>query len=341
MPDKFNPKSPAVSILIPVYKTAPFIERCTHSLFRQSFDNVEFVFVDDASPDDSTALIEALLELYPERKKQVKIIRHAENKGIGATRNTLLDNADGEYLLWVDSDDFIDEDSVRLLYIKAAETKADLITTDCYYSVTGHDRILKIKQYFPDTPATYIEALAFRNVRAALWGTLSKRSLWTDNGIRMADGVNFGEDYYTTVRLTFFARKMTILHQPVYYYNQMNTSAYSSGAKRGLHFESIIGLFDHLEKFFISNNVLPRYQSFLDKARLMERSACLLHTTASLRRKYAGLYAEEAKRFPESELPLSAWQLFILRLITSRNFVLADMTVIIAKVLRKFFGISF
>jgi glycosyltransferase involved in cell wall biosynthesis len=333
--------TPKISILVPVYNVAAYIERCAHSLFQQTLDSIEFVFVDDASPDDSIALLEKVVEEYPHRKMQVNIIRHPVNKGIGATRNTLLNAATGEYLMWVDSDDFLDIKAAEFLYHKAVAEGADIVTTDIYYSYREESDVLAVEQSLPADSFKYIEALAFREARAALWGTLSKRSLWTDHQVKMAEGVNFGEDYFATVRLFYFARKIEVVNQPLYYYNQSNLGSYSSGCKQVLHFDSMIRLFQLLEEFFVQNDDLPRYELYLAKARLMERSAYLLHTTAASRRKYAILFADVEKRHPEIKLPFSAWQRFLLRVITSRYYFAGDILIVVAKVLRRYLGVKF
>lgn len=96
-----------VSILVPIYGTEKYIERCTRSLFEQSYSNIEFVFVNDYTPDRSVEILKSILEKYPQQKSNTKIISHDKNRGVAAARNTLLDNATGDYVMWVDSDDYI------------------------------------------------------------------------------------------------------------------------------------------------------------------------------------------------------------------------------------------
>jgi glycosyltransferase involved in cell wall biosynthesis len=333
--------TPKISILVPVYNVAPYIERCVHSLLGQTKQDLEFVFVDDASTDRSRTILESVLMNYPLRRSQIRIIAHTENKGIGIVRQTLLNAATGDYLLWVDSDDYLIPEATELLFQAAVSENADIVTTDSYYSHRSVHNITVICQQFPTDPRQYIEKLAFRQVRAALWGTISRRVLWTGNRICFADGINFGEDYYTTVRLFYFAEKIAVLHQPVYYYNQANVGSYSSGVKQELHFESMIRLFVLLEDFFEQQHDAGCYRMFLDKARLMERSAYLLHTTPVLRRKYAALFSREAAEFHEIALPLSEWQRFLLKLITARHHRMADVAILLAKVLRRYLHIPF
>ena len=77
-----------ISIIIPIFKVRNFIERCACSLFEQTLKDIEYIFVDDASPDDSIDILKVCIERYPERKGQVTILRHEENKGLTAARNT-------------------------------------------------------------------------------------------------------------------------------------------------------------------------------------------------------------------------------------------------------------
>jgi glycosyltransferase involved in cell wall biosynthesis len=333
-------RPPKVSILVPVYNVSAFIEKCAHSLFCQTFDDLEFVFVNDSTPDDSMVLLQAVIDQYPSRKEQIVIVNHPLNRGIGATRNTLLQTATGDYLMWVDSDDFVSENAVDLLYA-AASQDVDVVTADSYYVYQGENQIGFRRQELPTTPKEYIEALAFRNARAALWGTLSKRSLWIDNQLEMAEGVNYGEDYYNTVRLFYVAKNMAVVHEPFYYYNQANLSSYSTGSKTEMHFQSIILLFQYLDAFFQQQNDNQQFELFLAKAKLMERGALLLHTSAKLRRKYVSLYAQEGLRYATLKLPFSGWQTYLLRLINCHRFISADVAILVAKVLRRYCRINF
>ena len=101
-----------VSILVPVYKVEDYIERCARSLFEQTYSNLEFIFVDDCSPDDSVEILGRIMDDYPARKEAVRIIRHNHNRGSAASRNTALDNGSGEFVFAVDSDDWLELDGL-------------------------------------------------------------------------------------------------------------------------------------------------------------------------------------------------------------------------------------
>ena len=97
-----------VSILVPIYGVEKYIRRCAISLFEQTYLNIEYIFVNDCTNDDSIIILENVINQYPNRQSQIKIIQHETNKGLGEARNTAVAAANGDYLFHVDSDDYID-----------------------------------------------------------------------------------------------------------------------------------------------------------------------------------------------------------------------------------------
>lgn len=116
-----------VSILVPVYGVEKYIERCARSLFEQTYDNIEYIFVDDCTKDRSIEILQKVLEDYPNRKNQVKILHHDKNRGLSAARNTALDASTGDYLMHVDSDDYLRKDAVLLLAEKITTASSQVI----------------------------------------------------------------------------------------------------------------------------------------------------------------------------------------------------------------------
>ena len=124
--------NPQVSIIVPVYKVEQFVGRCARSLFGQTFHDLEFIFVDDASPDRSIQIIKDVLKEYPEREPQCVFLRHPVNKGLTSTRNTGLRRATGKYILHCDSDDWQDVRMVEKMYAAVADKNADVAICDFY-----------------------------------------------------------------------------------------------------------------------------------------------------------------------------------------------------------------
>ena len=122
--------NPMVSILVPVYGVEQYIERCARSLFEQTYPDIEYIFVDDCSPDKSIEVLKKTIDDYPQRKPNVRIVRHECNRGLAAARNTAVENCRTEFLMHVDSDDWIEMDCVERCVIKQQEENSDIVLFD-------------------------------------------------------------------------------------------------------------------------------------------------------------------------------------------------------------------
>lgn len=166
----------SVSVIIPVYNVGKFIERCVRSLMEQTMDNVEYIFVDDASPDNSIQILQEVLADYPKRRDNVRILTHAENKGLPAARNTGLAVAQGKYIFHCDSDDFVEPDMLEQLYGKAIECDADIVWCDWYLTFENSERYMKQPAY--GTPLEALKAMLSGAMKYNVWNKLIRRSLY-------------------------------------------------------------------------------------------------------------------------------------------------------------------
>jgi glycosyltransferase involved in cell wall biosynthesis len=213
-------KDPSISILIPVFNVEKYIERSARSLFDQTYENLECIFVDDCSPDNSIGILENVLKDYPRRKEQVKIIKHECNKGVSAARNTALRNSSGEFTIFVDSDDDMPRDAIEKLVKKQLDTGADIITGQ----VVGHydDKVSIIERpHFYDHD-DFVEDMIKPSLNHTLWGRLIRKSLYIEHNIQAKEGINIGEDMQIMVQLAFYANRCESLWEVVYYYNCTN-----------------------------------------------------------------------------------------------------------------------
>ena len=212
-----------VSILVPVYSVEQFIERCARSLFAQTYPDLEFVFVNDCTPDQSVELLQKVMEEYPQRKPTVKIINHEKNRGLAAARNTALDNATGEFICHVDSDDWLELNAVELLVKRQEDTKSDIVSGNMYvHTVTGvetwyephyHSKKEMVLAQLPDMR----EHNVFRRI--------IRRSLYEDNSIRCIEGCDRAEDRYQMVLLSLVAEKTSNIDDFVYHYETRNSKS--------------------------------------------------------------------------------------------------------------------
>lgn len=215
-----------VSVIIPVFKVSSFIERCARSLFEQTLQDVEYIFVDDASPDDSIEILKRCIECYPQRKEQVLILTHEQNKGLPAARNTGLAVATGEYVFHCDSDDFVEKDMLEELFWAAKGNAADIVYCDFYLSFEKNERYMGNPVY-KTADDMLRTGLLGGTMKYNVWNKLVKRSLYTDNNIQFPEGHAMGEDM-TMVRIAACAEKVTYVPKAFYHYVKLNTNAYSA-----------------------------------------------------------------------------------------------------------------
>lgn len=224
-----------VSVIIPVYRVEKFIEKCAASLFSQTLDDVEFIFVDDASPDNSMAVLEKCIQQYPQRKAQIRMLAHKENKGLPAARNTGLAAASGEYVFHCDSDDFVEPDMLETLYDEAKKKDADIVWCDWYLSFEHNERYMKQPDYA--TPMEALKAMLAGLMKFNVWNKLVRRRLYADNQIAFPAGYAMGEDM-TMMLLFAVAGKVAYIPQAFYHYVKLNTEAYSQNFSLN-HLESV------------------------------------------------------------------------------------------------------
>ena len=212
-----------VSIIIPVYKVESFIGRCARSLMEQTLTDVEYIFVDDASPDGSIGVLRQVLAGYPERSSQVRILTHPENKGLPAARNTGFAVAQGEYIFHCDSDDFVEPDMLEQLYCKATETDADIVWCDWWLSFAKNERYMKQPAY--PTAIEALKGMLSGVMKFNVWNKLIRRSLYVESGVTFPAGYGMGEDM-TIMRLFARASKVAYLPKAFYHYVQQNSGAF-------------------------------------------------------------------------------------------------------------------
>jgi glycosyltransferase involved in cell wall biosynthesis len=215
-----------VSVIIPVYGVERFIERCARNLFGQTLKEAEFIFVDDATPDNSISLVNKVLEEFPERAQQVRIIRHPENKGLPAARNTGLAEAQGEYIYHCDSDDWVETDILEKMYDAAIGNDADIAYCDFFLSFEKNERYMSNPDY-RTAEEMLKRGFLGGTMKYNVWNKLVRRSLYTENAISFPEGHPMGEDM-TMIQLAAVADKVIHVPEALYHYVKLNEGAYSN-----------------------------------------------------------------------------------------------------------------
>ena len=188
-----------VSIIIPIYGVELFIERCAISLFEQTLDDIEYIFVDDCTMDKSVQILQGIIAKYPQRKDNVFIIRHERNKGLASARKTGLKFVHGEYVAHCDSDDWVERNMYEYLYQEAISANADIYRSD------GKSKKTISTKVQPEL------------MQGPVWNKLVRTRLYTDYDIEFPTA-NKGEDGALMVQLSFFANKRIHVAKPLYNY---------------------------------------------------------------------------------------------------------------------------
>lgn len=228
--------NPLVSILVPIYNVQSYIEHCARSLFEQTYDNVEYIFVNDCSPDRSVYVLESVINEYPNRKDFAFIVSHDKNRGLAASRLTGIEKASGEYLMFVDSDDYLELDAVELLVDSALNNKSDIATA-------GIRHLFADKSYALMPPSeiskeSYLKMILEGAVSHNTVSRLFKKCLFEGNNNLFVEGINSGEDYLMISRIFYNAKIISFVYQPLYNYIHTNPNSFTNSFKR-CNFEQI------------------------------------------------------------------------------------------------------
>lgn len=244
-----------ISIIIAVYNCEKYIEACVRSLFEQTLNDIEYVFVNDATPDISITVLEKVIEDYPTRKPFIKIINLKKNGGVSNARRIGIENATGEYVIHADSDDWVDKDMYERLYLKAKETDADIIGCNFRHEYTDIQYVFR--QQYSDSKEENISRLINGRIFPSLCTSLTRRSLIKDNNITFPIGLNMGEDLFFNLQLYLHAKKIVSMDWAPYHYRHTEDSSCMQRTRRSI--DSDIAIAGLIEKLMQEQHLYEKY----------------------------------------------------------------------------------
>ncbi|MGG3640564.1 glycosyltransferase [Bacillus gobiensis] len=211
-----------VSVIIPIYNVERFLIKCLDSVIYQTFNNIEIIAINDGSTDRSGRL----LDDYKKIHTNIKVI-HKSNEGLSETRNKGLKLAKGEYVVFIDSDDYISSDMIESMYKKAIKTQAEIVISKVIYEYPDGKQISMFKRDFNEieTIDGYEAIKRFWNgeINGHCWNKLIKRDLMINSGIHFPVG-KYYEDAPTLINLLQQAKKISFSNKGLYYYLQREGS---------------------------------------------------------------------------------------------------------------------
>ena len=219
MKEKIQKDNISVSIIIPVYNVQDYLRRCVISVLAQTLENYEIIIIDDGSTDNSGKICDELAKENPDKI----VVIHQKNTGTSAARRNALKIAKGEYIGFVDSDDWIDQDMFKKLYDEAVKTGADVTLCDLYKC--GNGLLSTVKAYSSKkelTPKTFLETYSPGFMVNKLYHkSLISKLVNTHNGCQ-------AEDSAINIPLMCQIKKLAYVQEPLYYYYQRTVSASNS-----------------------------------------------------------------------------------------------------------------
>ena len=230
-------KALSISIIVPIYNVEKYIERCAISLFEQTYKNIEYVFVNDCTPDRSIDILKSVLSRYPSRQNVVTIVNHKKNQGLAVARNSGLAKCSGNFIIHVDSDDYLEPNAIELLVKNQVETDADIVTGMALKHNLDYDVLLPQPHY--ESKATMVLDMMQLTINHTVWRRLIRKSLYDEHQIRAKEGVNCGEDCWMMTRLAYYASSFSFVDEVVYHYDCTREDSYTAAKKNSLNKKKI------------------------------------------------------------------------------------------------------
>ena len=243
-------KLPSVSVVVPVYNASAFIEKCADSLMAQTYDNLQLIFVDDCSTDDSMAKLQHVIETHPSRDCLVVSLK--KNGGSANARLVGLKNANGQYVIMVDSDDYVAHDFVERLTLQAQHSNADIVMCDFCYVSPGGSRVTSQAEF--DGTEDCMAKVITGQIHSSLCNKLIRKSLYDDHEIYPTPGLNFYDDKSVMYRLMYHAQRIEYVHLPLYYYNIANGQS-QTHSNYSVKIDSAFKLLGQMHEFYRVNKV--------------------------------------------------------------------------------------
>ena len=243
-----------VSVIVPVYNVELYLEKCLDSLVNQTLKEIEIIVVNDGSPDNSQEIIDK----YAKEYKNIKAYKK-KNGGLSDARNYGIKKASGEYIAFIDSDDYVRLDMYEKMYNKAKSGNFDMVVCDLDYVYENSNKVVRISSNIKhDT--TDIKKVLIDNYPAA-WNRIIKRKIF-DNGLEFKKGVWF-EDVEFIYRMLPYIKSIGVIHEPFNKYFQRTGSISKSVDVRIYNY---IDNWNGIISFYMDNNFYDEYKKELEFA---------------------------------------------------------------------------
>ena len=233
-------KMEKISVIVPVYRAEKYIERCITSIVNQTYEELEILLIDDGSPDKCPQICEE----WAKKDGRIEVI-HKENEGVSSARNIGISKASGDYIVFVDSDDFLDSEFLYKMIKCLKKNNSDMAICNFY-----PNREIKLEEKLTRNDV-YNYLLDKKRFRGYTWNKLYKASIIKNNKIRFENNIYICEDLLFNCEYINYCLSASYVNERLYYYNDDSVSALNS--KLNSKFLSIFDAYDQIEKIYIRN----------------------------------------------------------------------------------------
>lgn len=214
----------SVSVIIPMYNCAKYIEECATSLFNQTLHDIEYIFIDDHSSDNTLEILENTIQKFPGRKEQVEIISHPENHGVAFSRQEGIERSTAEWIIFCDADDVIKSDAYRTMLHTALSTDSQMAVCGYYlFGDVGYSEISHATGTFTSSEILdELGGISPNFIHGSLWNKLINRSLWSNTTFN--PGLNYCEDVAVLMKILLKDFKVSFIPD-IYYGYRMHSDS--------------------------------------------------------------------------------------------------------------------
>ena len=311
-----------VSILVPFYKVEQYVGRCVESLFTQTYKNIEYVFVNDCTPDKSMEVVNEMIDKYGVAS-QCKMIIHDQNQGISASRNDCLDYMTGDYFLFIDSDDYIDNDMVELLVNAAVKEDADI--SGCGYVEEYADHSVEYPQKYTNDHDEMMRAITLLTIKGVMWKLLVRSTIVTEHRdeVRFIPDRNMVDDYLFCCQIFYYARRFAGVNRCMYHWIQYNPNNYTHTTIFAV--ESQAAAIRKVEEFYIEKGIKDVVKDELLKRKFISKLPLLLDKRCVDVKRWRSLFPESNHVWKETYFSTS--NLFFIRLANTKLFFIIPLLI--------------
>ena len=290
---------PKISVCIPVYNASCYIKRCLYSLFENTLaPECEFIIVDDCCTDNSLAIANQVLENFPKIRQNVFFFSHDTNRGSAASRNTALEHALSDFILYVDADDWVEKNYLEKMYAEISQKNADVVIC-AYFEEYNNGEKKKTKTVVPiakkkTKDEIYADFISDR-IQGYCWNKIIRKSLFTERSIRFMEGIDLWEDVLILSKIMFYAQSIYFVEEPIYHYEK-RTVASISNSMSVQKYGQMLDAMQLIRQFLLENNIWDKFNdSFL--CRCVTAKIIVIRKLPKKLRPYTTLFTDEEKSF--------------------------------------------